>query len=173
MNPRRAITFAMGLAALGALAVSARTAPGLVWNTTASAPTGLYWLGPESAIRVGDLVAIRPPGEPAAWMDRRGYLPSGALLIKQVAAMAPSRVCRLDARVTIDGVVRAVADDVDRRGRPLPQWSGCRVLSRSEVFALNAAPRSLDGRYLGPLPRAAVVGQLRPLLLSGSPADGE
>jgi conjugative transfer signal peptidase TraF len=172
MNPGRATCFATVLAALGALAVTARTAPGLVWNTTASAPTGLYWLTSDRPVHVGDLVAIRAPRDLAAWMDWRGYLPSGALLIKQVAAMAPSRVCRLGARVIVDGVVRAVADDVDRRGRPLPQWSGCRVLSRSEVFALNAAPRSLDGRYLGPLPRAAVVGRLRPLLLSGSPTHG-
>jgi conjugative transfer signal peptidase TraF len=172
MTPRRAILFATALLALGGLGVSGQTAPSLVWNTTASAPIGLYWLSPVRAVHVGDLVAIRPPGEPATWMDRRGYLPSGALLIKQVAALAPSRVCRLGPRVTVDGVLRAVADDVDRRGRPLPQWSGCRLLSNSDVFALNAAERSLDGRYLGPLPRAAVVGRLGPLVLSGSPAHG-
>lgn len=169
MIRRCVILFATGLVALAGLGGGARTAPCLIWNTTASAPVGLYWLSPARAVQVGDLVAIRPPAERAAWMDRRSYLPSGALLIKQVAALAPSRVCRLGGRVTVDGVLRAVADDVDRRGRSLPQWSGCRVLSSSELFALNAAPRSLDSRYLGALPRAAVVGRLRPLLLSGSP----
>jgi conjugative transfer signal peptidase TraF len=170
MTRRRVISFATGLVALAGLGAGARTAPRLVWNTTASAPVGLYWLSPARAVHVGDLVAIRPPAGPAAWMDRRSYLPSGALLIKQVAAVAPSRVCRQGARVTVDGVLRAIADEVDRRGRSLPQWSGCRILSSSELFALNNAPRSLDSRYLGPLPRTAVVGRLRPLLLSRSPS---
>ena len=171
MSRRRAALFFASLLALAGLGLGARTTPAWVWNTTASAPTGLYWLSPARTVRVGDLVAVRPPDAQAAWMARRGYLPSGAVLVKRVVALAPSRVCRFGPRVTVDGALRALAEDADRRGRPLPRWAGCRRLAGSDLFLLNAAPRSLDGRYLGPLPRAAVVGRLRPILLSGSLAD--
>jgi conjugative transfer signal peptidase TraF len=166
----RPVLFAAGLAVFAALAAAA-VRPAFVWNTTASAPIGLYWLDASQAVAIGDLVAIRPPHGQAAWMDRQGYLPTGALLIKRVAAVSPSRVCRSGAAVSVDGSLRARADASDRWGRPLPQWTGCRTLTPQDLFLLNVAPRSLDSRYLGPLPRGAVVGRMHPLITQKSPAD--
>jgi type IV secretory pathway protease TraF len=52
----------------------------------------------------------------------------------------------------------------DLVGRPLVAARLCRPLRVGEVFLLNPdAPRSLDGRYFGPLPRASIVGRLHPL----------
>ncbi len=145
--------------------IAAPSTPRLIWNATASAPEGLYGLHPTATLRRGQLVAVRPPPVLAAWLDARGYAPSGVLLVKQVAALAPSIVCRDGARVTIDGVVAAEVRPADRWGKTLPAWRGCRRLGPQEVFLLNGAPGSLDSRYLGPLPRRSVVGGLSPLWL--------
>lgn len=161
----------LGLAALGAPSLIGGP-PRLIWNTTASAPEGLYRLRPAHDLQTGDLVAIRPPEGLAAWLARRDALPRGVLLIKRVAALAPITVCRWDAQITIDGAPAARARRVDRQGRPLPDWRGCRQLGQADVFLLNAAAGSLDGRYFGPLPRAAVVGRLTPIWLVKDLADG-
>ena len=159
----------LGLAAVGVLLVGATAAadcaPGLVWNATASAPQGLYRLQSGLPLQSGELVAVRPPPALRLWLDGRGYAPAGVLLVKRVAALAPSTICRQGGRVSLDGVAIARAEPADRRGRALPIWTGCRRLGAGEVFLLNAAPGSLDGRYFGPLPRSAVVGRLSPIWL--------
>lgn len=157
---------------LAGAGIAAPSTPRLVWNVTASAPEGLYALHPTDALRLGQMVAIRPPPALAAWLDMQGYAPAGVLLVKQVAALPPSRVCRLGARVTVDGVVAADARTTDRWGRALPVWRGCQSLGPEDVFLLNGAPGSLDSRYLGPLPRGGVVGVLSPLWRLHGGRDG-
>jgi conjugative transfer signal peptidase TraF len=135
----------------------------LIFNPTASAPIGFYWLvGAEP--EVGDLALVRPPPRLARWMAIRGYVPLNVPLIKHVAAVEGQLVCGRDGTVFIDG--RAVAKTLsqDLVGRPLAPFAACRRLGADEVFLLNPdAPRSLDGRYFGPLPRHCVIGRLRPL----------
>lgn len=156
---------AAGSVLLAALPANWRQQPRWLWNTTASAPLGLYRVQPTSAVRIGDWLAIRPPASLAAWLDARGALPSGALLLKRAAALAPSRVCRRDADILVDGTPQARALTRDRRGLPLPLWTGCLQLRAGEVFVLNAEPRSLDSRYFGALPLSAVVGRAQPVWL--------
>lgn len=149
---------------IGLMALAPR-APCLVWNVTASAPEGLYrlqWAFPWGA---GDLVAVRPPAGLATWLDAQGYVPSGVLLIKRAAALAPARVCRLGDLITINSAPVATAREVDRFGRALPVWAGCRILTRDEVFLLNDAEGSLDSRYFGPVSRSGVVGPVTPVWL--------
>lgn len=140
-----------------------RIAPRLLFNTTASAPLGFYLLTPGRYAR-GELAAVRPPRELASWLARRGYLPANVPLLKEIAATAGQIVCGQDGRISIDGVPLARMQDRDRRGRPLPQFHGCRVLVAGEVFLLNPrAPASLDSRYFGPVPAEGVIGGARPL----------
>jgi type IV secretory pathway protease TraF len=49
------------------------------------------------------------------------------------------------------------------RHRPLPGWSGCRVLDTGEELLLTSAPASFDGRYFGATPIAHNLGSLVPL----------
>jgi type IV secretory pathway protease TraF len=120
----------------------------LVWNTTASAPAGLYSI--EQGIwRVGDRVAVRPSASLAEDLDRRGILPLGKLLIKRVAAGRGDTVCRDGERVTVNGSQVAVAKIAPRIAETLPSWGGCRRLSASEVLLLGDTPDSYDGRYFG------------------------
>jgi conjugative transfer signal peptidase TraF len=159
-----------GLAAIGLLAIlRPASAPRLIWNTTASAPIGLYGLRPGARPSRGELVAALPPPRLARALAERGVLPLGVPLIKPVAAMAGQTVCRDGGLVSVDGRVLASARSHDRHGAPLPTWRGCRRLGRGEVLLLNPArDDSFDGRYFGPLPLASVWGPVRPLWLAPS-----
>lgn len=139
-------------------------APRLLWNASASAPIGLYGIERGAAPRVGDLVAIRPPALLGAYLAARNYLPLGVPLLKRVAALPGARVCRSGVFVTVDGQAVARALARDRLGRPLPVWLGCRIVGPHELFLVNAAPDSLDGRYFGPLPARGLLGTARPIL---------
>ena len=144
-------------------------APRLLWNASQSAPVGLYRIDPGAAPMVGDWVAIEPPAELAAYMARRKYLPRGVPLLKRVAALPGARVCRSGVFVTVDGRAVAHALARDRAGRPLPVWLGCRIVRPREIFLINAAPDSLDGRYFGPLPTTGLLGTAHPILTRDAP----
>jgi conjugative transfer signal peptidase TraF len=139
-------------------------APQLIWNATASTPTGLYALRPVGRLHALELVAIRPPEPLARYLADNGFLPKGVPLLKHVMALPGQTVCRDGTTVTVDHVAVGVAHERDHRGRPLPRWSGCHTLGPSEVFLMNpAVPDSLDGRYFGPLPTTAIVARAVPL----------
>jgi conjugative transfer signal peptidase TraF len=165
MSRSRAVVLA--ICAAGCLTVLASWmrpyGPTLLFNTTASAPIGFYWLD-RRAPRIGDLVVVRPPPALADWMARRGYLPRGVPLLKVLAASAGARVCVADGVVYVADQRVAWALEKDRWGRSLTPWTGCRDLLDDEIFLLNAAaPASLDGRYFGPLSRDTIVAVARPL----------
>jgi len=161
----RSLVF-LGLAAAGILAllvpVSATSAR-FVWNVTASAPAGLYWITREPWIR-GDRVAVLPGEALGADLEQRGVLANGKLLIKRVAGRAGDRVCRHGADLSIDGASVAKARDVDSHGMPLPSWKGCFTLDDAQVFLLGDTPGSYDGRYFGVTPKAEIVGRADLLL---------
>ena len=97
---------------------------------------GLYPVRPISIPSVDALVVV-PPEPLAAFLDQGGYL---------------------------DGTTLGTAYERDRSRRALPTWTGCRVIADDEVFLMNPdEPASLDGRYFGPIPSAAIVGQAEPI----------
>lgn len=161
------VLVAGGLSLLVASSISHQR-PVLLWNASASVPVGLYRTQPPRGIRLGDLVIVRPPARLAMFLDRGGYLPAGVPLLKHVAALPGQRVCRAGSTVSIDGRSVARALKKDRRGRPLPVWSGCFVLDRRSMFLLNSnRPDSLDGRYFGALASSTVVARAIPIWTEG------
>jgi conjugative transfer signal peptidase TraF len=162
-RPRAALTLTfLGLGLIG-FAALARPAPWLVWNASASAPIGLYRVLPANAVR-GDLVLVHTPSSVRQLAAERGYLPQNVPLVKQVAAGGGDIICAAGDAISVNG--RAVAERMtrDRLGRPMPRWSGCRLLDGGEVFLLmEGVSDSFDGRYFGPVRRAAIIGRLVPL----------
>ncbi|ACI52534.1 conjugal transfer protein precursor [Gluconacetobacter diazotrophicus PA1 5] len=153
----------VAMLAAGAL-VFFHPAPRLIWNATASTPTGLYALRPAGKLHALELVAVRPPEPIASYLADGGFLPRGVPLLKHVMAVAGQTVCREGDAVIVDHVEAGVARDRDHLGRPLPRWSGCRTLIPGEVFLMNpTVPDSLDGRYFGPLPVTSIVARAVPL----------
>lgn len=143
--------------------------PRLIWNASASTAVGLYSLTPVSRPTAGMLVAIMPPAALAHYLDERRYLPLGVPLLKHIAAGHGARICRFGRRVNVNGHAVAVALDRDRRGRPLPKWHGCHIIPRGELFLLNAAPDSMDGRYFGPIPASGLLGCATPIFTRDAP----
>ena len=137
----------------------------LLWNATASAPIGLYSIGPASKLQIGDLVVVRPDEALEGFMVERRYIGRGVPLLKHIAALSGQQVCRIGRDIMIDGRFAAAALDRDSRGRDLPVWQGCQHIAPNAAFLLNPTVRdSLDSRYFGPLDRVGVLRAMRPVL---------
>ena len=133
-----------------------------VWNSSASAPLGLYQVFPDREARVGDTVIARMPQAWREFAAARRYLPSNVPLVKRVAASEGQEVCALGSRIFIDGVPVAERKLRDGQGRPLPWWEGCGRLSHGQFFLLMAKnPDSFDGRYFGVTGSADILGPAR------------
>jgi conjugative transfer signal peptidase TraF len=158
----------LGAAALVMFTMGTKPAAHYIWNASESVPIGLYRLQPTGRLFVTELVAIEPP-EPLATILADGlYLPRGIPMLKRVLALPGQTVCRDDLTITVDGTRVGEARERDSRGRPLPVWQGCRVVGEDEVFLMNwQSAGSLDGRYFGSLPTAAIVGRAEPLFTIG------
>ena len=131
----------------------------LLWNTSASAPIGLYRILPEAPLEVGDMVAARAPEGARKLAAVRGYLPSSVPLVKRIAALERSRVCASGAKIMIDGRTVVHRQKRDRMGRAMPWWTGCRRLQPGQLLLLNRAAASFDSRYFGPVERTAILGK--------------
>jgi conjugative transfer signal peptidase TraF len=144
--------------------------PRLLWNASASTPIGLYALHSPDQLKVGDLVADRPPLALSRYMAVRYYLPLGVPLLKYVGAVSGQTVCRHGLTISVDNVAVATARTRDHAHRPLPVWQGCRTLKAGEIFLLNAsAPDSFDGRYFGVVPVSTVAARARPFWTERAP----
>jgi len=115
-------------------------------------------------LTVTELVAVQPPDLLAVFLDLNGYLPIGVPMLKRVLALPGQTVCRDRLAITVDGIDVGEAHERDGRGRPLPNWQGCRVIADGDVFVMNwQSADSLDSRYFGPLPATAVIGRAVPV----------
>ena len=130
----------------------------LIYNASASAPIGFYWLDHQPVER-GDYVLVRVPERVRELVEERGYLPVDMPLIKRVAGIDGDAICRHGPAVSINGNVVAAAEKVDSLGKPLPDWQGCHILTEQTVFLLQDHPQSFDGRYFGPVDRRLIVGR--------------
>lgn len=161
---RRTVVLAGTVAAAALLSAALPVSRVLVWNTTASVPTGLYHLRGMASLHAGERVAIDPPPHLRRFLAARGYLPTGVPLLKEIAALPGDTVCRSGPFITINGVPTGEARSRDSRGRVLPEWQGCLIIAADEIFVMNRrAPDSFDGRYFGPLPRAQLIGRASPV----------
>lgn len=140
----------------------------LIWNASASVPTGIYRVQPTGELSARELVVVRPPEPLAVVLAAGGYLPRGVPMLKHVAALPGQTVCRTILTITIDSHVVGKARERDGHGRPLPDWQGCRIIGEDEMFIMNLqSAESLDGRYFGPLPASSVIGRAIPVWTEG------
>jgi len=137
----------------------------LIWNRTASAPTGLYWLSDEPFTR-DRWVVVSSQSAVAQWAEAREYVGKNWPLLKQIAGLPGDEVCRNGSEIRINNQPVALAKSVDSIGRNLPIWEGCRILEANELFLLTPHPASLDGRYFGPIKQTDLDGVAIPLMTS-------
>lgn len=135
----------------------------LIWNASASAPIGLYAVQPAGDLQVSDLVVVAPPLALTDFLAARGYLPKGLPLLKRILALPGQVVCRHGLDILAYGVTYGRVRERDNAGRDLPVWQGCRRIADDELFLMNDATDSVDGRYFGPFPRSLVIGRALPV----------
>jgi conjugative transfer signal peptidase TraF len=141
--------------------------PMLVWNASASAPIGLYYVDSwkrfdqqTADIEIDDMVVAWPPKAARMLAADRHYLPSDVPLIKRVAAAEHDAVCADGDRITIDGGWIVPRRKVDAKGRALPWWQGCHLLETGELFLMmEEHSASFDGRYFGITAPQDVIGK--------------
>jgi type IV secretory pathway protease TraF len=75
-------------------------APRLIWNATASTPTGLYALRPAGQLRALELVAVRAPEPIASYLADGGFLPNPTSRIDGFLGGPPV----LDQRFSVKGL---------------------------------------------------------------------
>lgn len=157
---RLAVAALMGCTAAPLVASALWKAPVLlVWNTSASAPTGLYRVHADRPVRSGDMVVAWTPKPARSLAARRGYLPANVPLVKRVAAVAGDSICAGGSAVSINGKRVAARQKSDAADRPMPWWNGCHRLSVGEYFLLMDNPLSFDGRYFGVTRSSDVIGR--------------
>jgi type IV secretory pathway protease TraF len=86
------------------------------------------------------------------------------LLAKPVTAVGGDHVCVRDHQLVVNGHVAGRVLDVDRDGKPMPQYSGCGVLLPGELFVSTQHDNSFDSRYFGPIEISVVRGTLTALI---------
>jgi conjugative transfer signal peptidase TraF len=164
MTVWRKIVLATCGAAVATLSVIRGAQPLYIWNASDSVPIGLYRVQATEKRFVTELVAVRPPGPLAQYLDLNGYLPNGVPMLKHVLALPGQTVCRSGLTISIDRREIGNAMERDASGRRLPAWQGCRIIAADELFLMNPqSGRSLDGRYFGPIAISAVIGRALPL----------
>jgi conjugative transfer signal peptidase TraF len=124
-------------------------------NVSPSVPYGLYRLAAlPTPLPRGTLVVLPVPPPLRPWQT----MP----LLKPVAAVAGDTACLSDAGLWVEAVGYGPAYRV-AQGHSLPVWRGCLVVPPGEVFLASPAPRSLDSRYFGTIPVAALTARAVPL----------
>jgi type IV secretory pathway protease TraF len=133
----------------------------LVYAPSASLPKGWYVRAfPARPLTVGDLVVLTVPASMDAAVPQE--VPQRRLL-KSVAAVEGDTVCWEQGamvRATPAGAVQyPLHPDVPVAAHP----SGCQTLEAEHLVIVGTHPRSMDSRYVGPVPARLVQFRVVPL----------
>src|ERR1700722_9255625 len=138
--------------------------PRLIYNPSASAPRGWYWVSPARAIKVDDYVLVNLPFSAKRLAAERHYLPETVPLLKRIGALSDQFVCVRGHSLWINGELTATALSHDGQGRELIGWHDCRVLAPDEILLVSRdSSDSFDSRYFGPIRSVQVIGKASPL----------
>lgn len=156
---RLAVVFGTAIPVLALAVASVVSLPKkLIYNASASAPIGFYWIDQRPILR-GDYVYVRVPERVRKLVIERGYLPPDVPLVKRVVGLRGDRICRQFGTISVNGSIVAMAKKRDGQGREMPDWHGCHVITEHTVFLLQDHPQSFDGRYFGPVDRRLIIGR--------------
>lgn len=156
---RRTLLFGTAILVLAlALASTVNLPKKLIYNASASAPIGFYWID-QKGISRGDYAYVRVPERVRDLVIERGYLPPEVPLLKRVVGLNGDRICRAGGEISINGSVVATVKRRDGQGREMPTWHRCHILTEHTVFLLQDHPQSFDGRYFGPVDRRLIIGR--------------
>lgn len=158
---RRRLVWLGVLVLVGAVTLTARFDPALIFNSSPSVPTGFYRRTDASPAR-GAFVTVRAAAVSRDYARVRRFSDANDRFIKRVAAGGGELVCADGDTVRIGAHVLTRASH-DGLGRALPRWTGCRPLAADEVFLIGDTSDSFDSRYWGPVTTSMIDGVWVPL----------
>ena len=168
---RRAYLFGAAIPVLALALASVENLPTkVIYNASASAPKGFYWID-QGAISRGDFVYAKVPKRVRDLITQRGYLPPNVPLLKRVVGLKGDQICRAGDQISMNGIMVARAQRYDGKGRKMPGWHGCHIITDRTVFLLQDHSRSFDGRYFGPVDRRLIIGRATRLRFLGGNAS--
>jgi type IV secretory pathway protease TraF len=138
-------------------------APWLIWNATASTPTGLYTVRPVGQLRRLELVAARPPEPIASYLADGGFLPKGVLLLKHVMALPGQTVCRAGDASRNSYGFRSLPARCLRCGRSARRVGDCAAVQRPVRGALVVGTDAMIARRPPPLKPKDPLPRLGPM----------
>ena len=127
-------------------------------NVSPSVPLGLYALTPVTLpLAHGMLAVLTVPASMQRW--HVGYAP----LLKPIVGLPGDTVCYQEHGLFVNRVAFGLVYETVQ-GEPLPHIvEGCQVVQPGQVFLASHMPRSLDGRYFGPVLVADLTALALPL----------
>ncbi len=150
------------LAAAACAASFTRVRDVVLYNSSPSVPVGFYWRTDEPP-ELGDYVTVRAADVAPRYAAIRDFADADDRFIKRVAARGGTRVCASPTLVHVGADITLTRRTTDGANRPLPSWSGCRVLAADEVFLVGDTDDSFDSRYWGPVRAQRIEGVWRRL----------
>lgn len=138
------------------------------FNTTRSLPLGIYLHVPSFSLQNGDIVAYQNTSamelaRENGWIPQEGKLPC---LIKKIAIPGTSYVIGDDRSFIVNGHYIGQISPEDSQGHKLPQQApGEYQVPNGMMLPYTPAPKSFDGRYLGPTALSHSEGRLIPILI--------
>jgi type IV secretory pathway protease TraF len=131
--------------------------PLLIWNASKSVPIGWYFVEHRQP-KLHEIGVVKLEDWSKFYASSRDYLPANVWLLKPVAALSPTVVCRFGRYVFIDGKLVTRAKLFDLQHRILPRWKGCTSLKSDEIFLIARPNNSFDSRYFGSVKLSQVIG---------------
>lgn len=168
LRASRLYAFAASVVLLATLVGAAIPLTGheLVFNDSPSVPRGFYWiaLGVEPTRR-GEYVVFVPPDAAATLIYGRGWLPKSLPLLKPVGGVEGDRYCVMSGRFVVNDLDAGPVFLLDTQGLPMPQIHGCHTIGHDEFLPVSShIEHSFDGRYMGAVSKAKVLGSGHPLM---------
>ncbi len=140
--------------------------PVILYNPSASAAVGFYYVSDETSYKRDDFVAAIAPINAQTLAVERHYLSKNTPLLKTIYGIPGDEICIQNGVVSVNQKTVAQVKKYDSQGRLMPYRRGCGMLHNDAYFLLSTAiENSFDSRYFGPVGEADILGVATPLLI--------
>lgn len=137
----------------------------LFFNLSPGEAKGLYMLVPlsDKTLSLGEKVLLNVPNEAQKFFPVNQ--PLEMPLLKTVAGLPGDRYLVSNTSIYVNGRYLGAVYNADQDGKALPQKRGAFVVKEGSFLPVaTKTDKSIDGRYFGDVPIAAVWGKAIPIL---------